>query len=482
MVMQETFRPDKQKHAAKCLPIYRLLVLVAGILLLIPEANPARLFFLTNADIPLLTTATSLSSLLLPSALEKYGGWLKEELLFFLQFSAIVQVSGIFLSSIAACLSLGNNRMKKCAVRFAVPGAVALLLGLCVLLITVSQITDMRKDVAPIFPFGMISWSVFGIGLLALSVYLFSDIKKEKSEEKMQIAVQYKLFLMLLPVLILTFIFSYLPVYGWRLAFFNNSGKPYQRTFVNIQWFSYMFENTSVLFDLLRVLRNTLIMSGLTLIGSIVPLMFAAFMYEIRSKKMSYTLQTAVIIPGFLSWPVIFSVAVAIFSPDGFFNHFLINIFNYFSDTNYLKFSDSIWMQMTLWYLWKNIGINSIIYLVAMSTIDKNLFEAAKLEGATPWQRIRHISLPSLKSLFSIMLLMGFSEVLSSDLPQYLLFANEENASLLTTLDLYIYNIGVQQDIVPYSTVISICKSIFGLLVFFMINRISLSVRKEKII
>ena len=195
MVMQETSRPDKQKHAAKCLPIYRLLVLVAGILLLIPEANPARLFFLTTADIPLLTTATSLSSLLLPSALEKYGGWLKEDHLFFLQFSAIIQVSGIFLSSIAA-------------VRFAVPGAVALLLGLCVLLITVSQITDMRKDVAPIFPFGMISWSVFGIGLLALSVYLFSDIKKEKSEEKMQIAVQYKLFLILLPVLILTFIFS----------------------------------------------------------------------------------------------------------------------------------------------------------------------------------------------------------------------------------------------------------------------------------
>ena len=477
MVMQETAHLKKQHRFKRCLHIYRLLVLFSGILLFIPEANPARLFFLTSSDIPLLTTATSLASIVTASA----GGWLPGNQIISLQWCAVVCLFGIILSIFAASFSLGNNRMKKFSFFAGILGAAVLFIGLCFLNGKIIEIKEMKPEAVPVFPFGMIIWFIITVTTFVIVVCLSRSMQNVTIEKKMQIEEKYKLFLMLMPVLIITFVFAYLPVYGWRLAFFNNGGTPDERSYVGVQWFSYMFENNSSLFELLRVLRNTLIMSVLTLLSSVLPLLLAAFIHEIRAKKLCYVLQASSIIPGFLSWPVIFSIAFVFFSSDGFFNHFLLNIFSFFSETDYLRISDGIWIQMLLWQLWKGVGINSIIYLVGLSSVDHTLYESAFVEGASHWQKIRHISLPAMKQLFFIVLLISFSDLLTNDLQQYLLFSNEVNASLLNVLDLYVYDIGVDQNIIPHSTAISICKSVFGLILYFIINRISLSVRNERI-
>ena len=150
-----------------------------------------------------------------------------------------------------------------------------------------------------------------------------------------------------------------------------------------------------------------------------------------------------------------------------------------------IKFLDSsnhVWLSMLLWNLWKSLGWNSIIYLAAISGIDQELYEAAKVDGANRFQLIRSITIPCLLPTYFVMLMLSIANFLSNGMDQYYVFQNAFNKTAIQVLDLYVYNIGMTGKSMSLATAIGIMKSAVSVALLFTVNTISKKVRGESII
>ena len=376
--------------------------------------------------------------------------------------------------------------MKRAAVKLPLIGSVLMLggIGTLVYLNSILPALEKAERLKLMTPTGAIAfWAVLGGLLLVFSIVSMVTIPKDM-EEKMEMEEKYRLFLMFLPVLILTVIFCYLPLYGWRYAFFDYKvgDALSSENFVGIKWFSYLFSNGATRSDLVRVLRNTLIMSGLGIATSWLPIAFAVLLAELRSTKFQRVVQTLTTIPNFISWVLVYAIAFAIFSTDGFINSFLRNVMGQTATTDYLASADFIWLKMLLWGTWKGLGWSAIVYIAGIAGIDQQLYEAAKVDGANRFQCIRHITIPGLMPTYMVMLLMAIAGMLSNGMEQYLVFENPQNSATIEVLDLYVYHSGIKSGLIPLSTVVGVFKSLIGVLLLFGANGISKGVRGESII
>ena len=299
----------------------------------------------------------------------------------------------------------------------------------------------------------------------------------------MKMPQKYSLFIMLLPILFLTFVFFYLPLWGWRYAFFDYTagGTLSADNFVGFKWFTILLRNKATVRDIVRVMRNTLAMSGLGILTSWVPMLFAIFLNELRSNRLKRIVQSLTTIPNFISWVLVYAIALAIFSTNGFFNTFL-SLFGVESSTNWLMSADHIWLKMLLWGVWKSLGWSAIIYIAAIAGIDQQLYEAAKIDGAGRFQRMWYITLPGLLPTYFVLLLLTFAGLLSNGLEQYLMFQNPNNLYMIEVLDLYVYNIGIDGGRIPLSTVIGMAKSLVSIALLLFANGMSKRIRGESII
>ncbi|MBO2516196.1 MAG: ABC transporter permease [Clostridiales bacterium] len=294
---------------------------------------------------------------------------------------------------------------------------------------------------------------------------------------------KYRLFLMILPVIFLSFLFCYLPIYGWRYSFFDLVTGDYTLTankFVGFKNFKYLFQNGG---DTLRVLRNTLVMSGLGIATSWLPIAFAVLLAEVPSTKFQRLVQTFTTIPNFISWVLVYAVALAIFSRDGFLNQLIGIITGNRPDTIYLQDGSNTWLKMLLWGTWKGLGWSAIIYIAGISGIDQQLFEAAKVDGASRWQCIWHVTIPGLLPTYMVMLLLSIAGILSNGMEQYLVFENAWNTETIEVLDLYVYNLGMgSSPNLPLATVVGVTKSFIGITLLLVANRVSKVIRGESIV
>lgn len=518
----------------------RVLAVILFILIFIPDVNPARIFtgvekyseekqaYISevgkmNINLALFTSATnyettvSLISDELTKAriklLDEDGNPVKdengknvkvtmlEEAPFkTLNLGALLMLAGILLTGIAECASLGNLRMKNPAYAVAVLSSAVAGAGLITVLSAYNSIKSRldymsgigyAKEAAEFnqhMPLGM--W-VFGIAiavmLLCSIINLVNNINHFRANRelatKFEMAEEYRLFLMMLPVILLAFLFCYLPIYGWRYAFFELVPGDYTLTsnkFAGFAQFRYLFRNGS---DTLRVLRNTLVMSGLGIGTSWLPIAFAVLLAEVPSSKFQRFVQTFTTIPNFISWVLVYAVALAIFSKDGFLNQFIGMLTGNRPDTIYLQSGDLTWLKMLTWGTWKGLGWSSIIYIAGISGIDQQLYEAARVDGANRWQCIRHVTIPGLMPTYMVMLLMSIAGILSNGMEQYLVFSNAWNTETIEVLDLYVYNIGMGSSAnLPLATVVGVSKSIVGVTLLLVANRVSKAIRGESIV
>jgi len=256
-----------------------------------------------------------------------------------------------------------------------------------------------------------------------------------------------------------------------------------ESNYVGLKWFTYLFENPANRDDLVRVLRNTLVMSGLGIATSWLPVAFAVLLAEVRSSKFQRIVQTLTTIPNFISWVLVYAIAFAIFSTDGFINSFLRNVCGVVgANTDYLASADWIWVKMLLWGTWKGLGWSAIVYIAGIAGIDQQLYEAARVDGANRFQCIRHITIPGLIPTYMVMLLMSVAGMLSNGMEQYLVFSNPMNTYEIEVLDLYVYNIGIGSGLIPLSTVVGVFKSLIGVILLFAANGVSKAIRGESII
>ncbi|MBQ9611360.1 MAG: sugar ABC transporter permease [Lachnospiraceae bacterium] len=293
-----------------------------------------------------------------------------------------------------------------------------------------------------------------------------------------------KMALMIMPFLVLTFLFRYFPLHGWVYALYDYKAplRLTQCDFVGFHWFKVLFANPTQVKQLMQVLKNTFAMSLLGIATSILPLLFAVFLNEIRYKWFRNIVQTMTTIPNFISWTLIYSIAFALFSTTGMFNSVMQQLGVIDAPVKILDSSKHVWLMMLLWSLWKGLGWNSIMYLAAISGIDMEMYDSAKVDGAGRFQLMRYITIPQLMPTFFVLLMLSVANFLNNGMDQYYVFQNAFNKRYIQVLDLYVYNIGITGSSMSLATAVGIMKSAVSIALLTLVNVLSKRVRGETII
>lgn len=292
------------------------------------------------------------------------------------------------------------------------------------------------------------------------------------------------MFLMILPFLILNFLFAYFPLHGWIYAFYDYRA-PLQLSqceFVGFKWFTMLFSNPTQMAQLGQVMINTFAMSLLGIATSILPLIFAIFLSEIQTKWFRKTVQTMTTLPNFISWVLVYSVAFSLFSNTGMVNNLLQQLGLISEPVKFLDSDSHTWLSMILWSTWKGLGWNAIMYLAAITGIDPGLYEAAKIDGAGRFRLMFHITLPELLPTFFVLLMLSIANFLNNGMDQYFVFQNAFNKTHIQVLDLYVYNIGLTGGCFSLATAIGVMKSIVSIVLLTTVNFASKRIRGESII
>lgn len=288
-----------------------------------------------------------------------------------------------------------------------------------------------------------------------------------------------RLFALVAPFLIMVVLFSYLPLFGWVYAFFD-----YQPPlplgecdFVGLQWFKLLVTNPAQLQTIGQVLINTFAMSGLNILTSFIPVIFAIALNEIRARWFKNLVQTLTTLPNFIFWVLVYSIAFAMFSSSGMINELLQNLHIISAPIKFLDSGDHTWLKMLLWSMWKGIGWGSIMYLAGIAGIDPELYEAAQVDGANRFQQIIHITVPQLLPTYFVLLMLSISNFLNNGMDQYYVFQNSFNQKWIQVLDLYVYNVGLGQSSLSLGTAISMLKSLVSVALLFIVNSLSKRLR-----
>lgn len=301
---------------------------------------------------------------------------------------------------------------------------------------------------------------------------------KEKPKKK-KLDQGKRMFLYMLPFLLLCFAFSYFPLHGWIYSFYDYKPplKLSQCNFMGLRWFKMIFVNPAQVRQLFIVMRNTFAMSFLNIATSVLPLFFAVFLNEIKCKWFRKMVQTLTTIPNFISWVLVYAVAFCLFSNTGMVNTVLQNLGVILKPIKFLDSDSHTYIAMLLWSTWKGLGWGAIMYLASIAGIDQEMYEAARVNGAGRFQLMRYITLPELMPTYFVMLMLSVANFLNNGMDQYFVFQNAFNKAHIQVLDLYVYNIGMTGSSLSLATAISMLKSLISVTLLMAVNRISKKIR-----
>ena len=277
--------------------------------------------------------------------------------------------------------------------------------------------------------------------------------------------------------------FNYIPIAGWALSLFKYKpayGLNFARQkFVRFDNFVKLWRERQ---ELLHVLKNTLVLSGLSLLCSPLPMVLAILFMEIRSKSYMRVAQTVTTFPHFLSWIIIYGVSYTIFSNSGIWAQIIYFLTGKKQVMGYLSNLNTAYIFHTLLSEWKGLGWSSIIYCAAIASIDDSLYEAAKIDGANRFQQIWHITVPGLLETFLVLFLLSISNILSSGFDHYFVFYNPMVADKLLVLDLWTYRLGISQGDYSFSIAAGIVRTFVALVLLFSVNAFSRKIRGNTIV
>jgi len=295
-------------------------------------------------------------------------------------------------------------------------------------------------------------------------------MKKRKNLLK-QIQKNQAYYWMILPVLLYFFVFSYIPIGGLVIAFqdFKPAKGILQSNFVWLKNFTDFFN--SIYFG--RVLKNTVVLSGLSLLICFpLPIIFALLLNEIRSNKFKKTIQTITYMPYFVSLVVVAGIIIDFTSSDGLIGGTLMRMLtgdkvNLLAEAKYFR---SI---MIVSELWQSLGYSSIIYIAALSGVDQQLYEAAAIDGAGRWKQIWNITLPAISSTIIIMLILKCGTLLSIGAEKIILIYNANIYETADVISTFVYRKGLQEFNYGYSTAVGMFNSVINFVLILVSNRLA---------
>ena len=270
------------------------------------------------------------------------------------------------------------------------------------------------------------------------------------------------LHLMILPGLILILIFSYTPMAGLIMAF--QDFIPSKGLFGNQKWIG--LDNFKFVFSLpgfKEALINTIIIAFWKIVlGLVIPIIFALLLNEIHSAKVHKIIQTVVYLPYFMSWVILSGIMVDILSSDGIVNSIIQqlggNAIFFLGDNRYFR-ATCIWSDV-----WKNFGYGAIVYLAAILGIDTELYEAARIDGADRWQQTWHVTLPGMRMIIVLMLVLSLGNVLNAGFDQIFNLYSPAVYETGDIIDTFVYRMGVLNAQYGPATAVGLFKSLVSVI------------------
>ncbi|WP_416151628.1 ABC transporter permease [Salipaludibacillus sp. HK11] len=285
------------------------------------------------------------------------------------------------------------------------------------------------------------------------------------------------LYFLLLPGLIWFIIFKYVPMWGTLIAFQNYS--PFLgfwgSEWVGFTHFERLFQNP----DFFRVLRNTLILAFYeTIFVFPAPIVLALMLNEIRITAYKRTVQTLVYMPNFLSWVIVASLTFVFFTTNGGIVNAVIESFTG-ETVNFL--GDPSWFRTMIvgQQIWKDAGFGTIIFLAALTGVSKEQYEAAIVDGAGRFRRMWHVTLPAIRHVIVILLILRMGNFLDQGFQQIYLMTNSLNRSVADVFDVYIYFTGITQGAFSHSTAVGLFKGIVGIILILSTRYIAKKLNQE---
>ncbi|GAB2566452.1 ABC transporter permease [Gracilibacillus alcaliphilus] len=310
---------------------------------------------------------------------------------------------------------------------------------------------------------------------------LYTDNYSVQNKKSLWLRIwQHRLYyLFMLPGIIWFVVFAYIPMYGLTVAFkdFSFVGGITGSEWSGLKYFKEFFN----FYQAWDIIRNTLIISLMKLvIGFPMPIILALLLNEVKVLKFKKTVQTISYLPHFISWIVVVTILQRMLTPyGGPINEIIASLG--FSKIQFLGNLDYFYQIIILSDIWKAAGFGAIIYLAAISGVDQQLYESAKMDGANRFRQVWHITLPAIRPVMVIMFLLACGGIMTVGYEQLLLLNTPATASIGTVLDVHVIQSGLEQGRISYATAVGLFQSIIGVILIIIANSISKKVNETSL-
>lgn len=295
-------------------------------------------------------------------------------------------------------------------------------------------------------------------------------VKKRVSHGKplgKRIMEHWQLYLLLLIPVVLTVIYKYIPMYGIQIAF--RDYKP-SRGFTGSEWVAWeWFDRLFTAPTFKRMITNTVLLSFWSLVWSFpIPIILALAINQLRFKRYKRLVQTVLYAPHFISIMVVCGMIRIFLSPNGGLLNLLMD-----SKIDFLSEASAFRPIYIISGIWQEAGWGTIVYLATLSTVDTALYEAAKIDGATMFQRIWNIDLPQLIPMIVLQLIMSAGSLMNVGFEKVMLLQTDLNKATSDVIAVYVYEQGIVNAKYSYSTAVGLFNTAINIVLLVIVNRIA---------
>jgi putative aldouronate transport system permease protein len=297
-----------------------------------------------------------------------------------------------------------------------------------------------------------------------------------------KLVIQKQLVFMSLPLILYVILFSYIPLWGWTMAFqnFRPARTFFKQEWAGFRWFVFLFRDQVFL----RTIRNSVCMSLINMtLGYITAIAFALLLNELRKVLFKRAVQTISYLPHFLSWVIVTGLVSNMLSPDsGAINDVLMALHLIKEPMLWLGIPKYFWGIVGATYVWKEVGWNTIIYLAAIVGIDPTLYEAAEIDGCNRYHKMWHITLPGIKPTIIIMMIMSIGNIMNAGFELQYLLRNGLIQDVSDTIDVFVLVFGFSNNNFSLATAAGMFKNLVNVTLIFIANWIARRAGEERLI
>ena len=288
------------------------------------------------------------------------------------------------------------------------------------------------------------------------------------------------LYILLIPLVAYYVIFHYVPMYGVTIAFkdYNIFTGIFGSEWTGLENFRSVFSTD----EFYIVLRNTILLNVISLLVAFpAPIILALLLNEVRIRAFKRTIQAVMYIPHFLSWVVVAGLIITLLSPSSGMVNSVIRRLG--GESIYFMTKEIWWIVVyQVSGVWKEVGWGTIIFLAALSAIDPNLYDAAKIDGAGRWQKMRYVTLPGISTTILVVFLLSLGSVISISFDRPYLLGNAMVIDVCDVISTYVYRVGLLNVDYSYAAAVGLFQSVVNFLFLLAANAMSNKIKGEGLI